>query len=1051
MVVFGKGWRKPPLGALLKPGHPLANQIVACFGLNEGYGTLVNNLLTPNQNGVWNGASPMDWRASRWGLNPYFPNGANDYFNCGKNPTTADLTRSTATTGVTWCALIKAESGARGIVERNDNNTVDAGWFVGLDSGSPASIRLYCERSIGNYNASSGGLISFGEWYAIVVTFDNLYTTGSTKFYIDGANTATTSETAGSGTPGTDIANDLRIGHANFTFPGSFKGEIGAVMIYKRIFGPADVEHWCAEPFDMLQGVDQKRHFFSSSLSINGSTGIVSGEAFGSTGAAVAGPVTGGSGIVSGEAFGTTDGEVRNNALVGVTGIASGEAFGADGLVIGPLVGSSGITSGEAFGVTGGIVAGPITGTAGITSGEAFGAGAVSFPLVGSVGITSGEAFGAGAVVSGGSIGGVFGIVSGETFGTSGVVFNVTISGGSLTGGDRFIIYIDGVEQSAYVLESSIEVDQQMRSRANGQFTTVDENGTYYPSRGDEVVIYQILANSSLLRIFGGRVFETKRTKHGGTSALITFVSCIDYNEMCDRRVVPFSTPAGTVRETLQTLFDSIMDEEGTTISLGADSGLDLTFPATEWNAIQLSEALNRIGEFSNLNWRIDFYNVFRMAVNPTSPTAAPIALAEGAANYRNLSVTQTMAKYRNRQGVRSNRKFTGLVEDTYTAMAGQDAFPDGQNLPLISPRSPKNQPLNIPTQGGTPRVFVDGVEEFCISSADLIASGGTRPTISDLAGFPARWWEFMTSSVLQYTFAMIRRPSVFATMTGGEIVILKYPLQDGQGNAQGTASVRFVEDLVEIAARAAIQGGSGKWEVVDDIRDLTKEEEIIDYAQSILDRRGDPPEFIEFETEEQALQLGQNIGVSTLIPLINQTYVIESLNSREDKKQCMHHRVRAALGSNIGRDAASFYGKLLAERSRLATDRQIEICTFLLAEDVNGLTNPGLVTGTNVTNKYIVKQSGILLDIFVFAEAADAVQDIIFQVNLNGTSVTTTAKRPRWKLGDTATRSHRDFTSNPFYVTKGDLFSIDVIQTGGGATATSLGKKISVVAMLGT
>lgn len=176
-------------------------------------------------------------------------------------------------------------------------------------------------------------------------------------------------------------------------------------------------------------------------VTVTGSTGITSAEAFGSTGAQVVNnvayvelasaqmtmfradlqPVTGSTGIATAETFGA--GGTANLTLTATAGIGSAETFGAGGAVSASLTGSAGLASAETFGA-GGTVGSGVSGAAGIASAEAFGtAGAlVQLGSTGATGIGSAQAFGTTAASVSLTVLGTAGLASAELVGTGGTV-----------------------------------------------------------------------------------------------------------------------------------------------------------------------------------------------------------------------------------------------------------------------------------------------------------------------------------------------------------------------------------------------------------------------------------------------------------------------------------------------------------------------------------------------------------------------------------------------------------------------------------------------------
>lgn len=152
------------------------------------------------------------------------------YVDFGTDPRTADLAQS-ATRGFTiWARVWPISNSERNIAERNDNNAVNAGWIFSTHG-------LLIEHSTSNLRMNVANP-SLGKWSNFAVVYDGSSTAANQKFYTNGLITTHTTDTNGSGTRGSDLAQNFYIGRGSFTngnfAPGDLDGYVEAMYIWRR-------------------------------------------------------------------------------------------------------------------------------------------------------------------------------------------------------------------------------------------------------------------------------------------------------------------------------------------------------------------------------------------------------------------------------------------------------------------------------------------------------------------------------------------------------------------------------------------------------------------------------------------------------------------------------------------------------------------------------------------------------------------------------------------------------------------------------------------------
>jgi len=96
--------------------------------------------------------------------------------------------------------------------------------------------------------------------------------------------------------------------------------------------------------------------------------------------------------------------------------------------------------------------------------------------------------------------------------------------------------------------------------------------------------------------------------------------------------------------------------------------------------------------------------------------------------------------------------------------------------------------------------------------------------------------------------------------------------------------------------------------------------------------------------------------------------------------------------------------------------------------------------TGANKTNSLIATRNGKIIKAFATAKTAPVGSSLIFDVNLNGSTIWSTQAN-RLTIADGATSANQS-TFNTTSLTEGDLLTIDIDQIGSGTA----GKDITIV-----
>lgn len=808
----------------------------------------------------------------------------------------------------------------------------------------------------------------------------------------------------------------------------------------------------------------------TSSGDISGNTGIVSGESFGGAGSpplpgSVTGPIIGTAGIVSLESFGGAGspplpGTVVGNTLIGVTGIVSAEAFGADGTlgsISGPLTGHSGIASREAFGgFTGspptpylsGIVTGPIVGVTGISSLESFGGsgspplpGFLATKIIGTAGIASAEFFPTGRIFKG--VVGLYGITSQENFGTTGAVL------GLAAGQGNFALYLGGVLKTSILKANTLSGNRQLNFEGSLNIQLDDLTGAFTPQIGSEIILYYYdeaidtpkkKGTNTWDRVFAGTVYSTELSKTQATdTAKFWKLQCSDYAAALSRRILNQKFAAvsyGTLPSIMEEISTQILEPEGITYVDRGDPGV--VFPDIEFAYTPMNEVMDKLAEICGWEWQIDYYKNLYIFDRPSQILSAPFDLTQATVGADSdtavdLRVTRNSGLYRNRQMIKTNFSVTSTtITKTYTC---------GHLNPTLS-RTDYSWPVatysSVLAGGNVTRGPQITDYEHSMKVSRLIymkLNSVTIPLYVQIGGaFGAEVfnpvlaaWQFMQIWAwdLQFFFnIMANAGDPYYWPQTGDTLEIQYEITN-------EIPQPVTEDnAAQILARQVIEGGTGLYESVEELQDVSDRDLVIAYAQSLLARFSVMGCEVDFNTFRHGLAPGQEITVDLAgYGLSSQLMNVESLSYRELSKRVLAYSVKVS-NQIQQRDALTAFHRLV-KRLRKPAKQVQGVVTWDLATTYPGVSNPGLSVGASLGNAFFIRRDITIDNTLVYFKTPSAGADIRLKIRADGVSIFPSPGYIVYPAGSTAEVVFTSFVSAPLTLAKGTKLEIDVLQVG--------------------
>lgn len=550
------------------------------------------------------------------------------------------------------------------------------------------------------------------------------------------------------------------------------------------------------------------------------------------------------SGIASAEALGTP----LIQGYITPTAIGSGEAFGTFSLSTEKIT-LEGIPSAEALGT---ISLVQNIELAGIASAEALGTPLIEYTITLS-GIASAQAVGALSLDTGI---GLTGIVSAEALGL--LTF--------LDGDKDFRLFINSVDRTSYLRADTFRVSMQLSSNWTAAMQLIDPAGTYRPSNGQRCEFWW---KGTLM--FAGPIQSVSEQFYSSTSLMVNDVELMDWSQILTRRVINreyrFEDGFTTLTSILQDLIDNYLAVEGITLGTISTSVTMVYGDAFDFKLKGAQVCIGELAEFFQVDWKVNQYGILSMST--FTSVAAPWTLSDDDGNIPvdTPRVTRDLNGYRNRQFVRSDTVAVAFNSETFIG--------DGTTRDFTL-----TQPVARSTAGeANPQVFVDGSEYICIRRSEI---SGFNPADASVAPYTGpEWWHWddlnEPSPGGVHPGRIVSMWYTFTPPGIGDVVRIDYPVGSEAG-------ANYIQDTAEIAARQAIEGGSGLYESLDDFAAVPAGGTNAALSAGLLDRFGRENVKLQFSTFRDGLEPGMFINATGLTqPLVGESLLIESVDAASE------------------------------------------------------------------------------------------------------------------------------------------------------------------------
>lgn len=470
-----------------------------------------------------------------------------------------------------------------------------------------------------------------------------------------------------------------------------------------------------------------------------------------------------------------------------------------------------------------------------------------------------------------------------------------------------------GVERAIEV--PSLQWQDQLNARSSLSFDLITPaSGGYRPIDGESCTLTD--ADGSTV-IFPGQLEEpAEELLFGGDCLTHNRHRCraVSYDALADKTMVAASYTAQTLRAIAQDIVATTsLAAAGVTATDYVDVGPTLT---VTFNYKSAAVCFAQLCEESGFSWWIDVNKKLHM--QPRVSIVAPFAMSDAAPHCSWLRVSRRKTNYRNVQYVRAGIELTSLRTESFVGDGTRKVFTLAYPVGVV--------PTQITVNAVPKPIGIRGVE----------------------TGKDWYWNKGATE---------IQQDDGASALTSGQTLAVTY-----RGQYPIVVAAR---NESAIAARVAIEGGTGEYVHVDDDPNINSGSVALDKANALLARYGVIEDVVEWETDDGGLRAGQLMSMSFTKHAISGEYLIESVSARaRDDIHCtLVYTVRALSGDGVGGWLSFFQTLLDARRSFVVRENEVLLVLRAFAD--------GLVLGDSLGVSLAAPESRIGASVIGFSEIA--------------------------------------------------------------------------------
>ena len=511
------------------------------------------------------------------------------------------------------------------------------------------------------------------------------------------------------------------------------------------------------------------------------------------------------------------------------------------------------------------------------------------------------------------------------------------------------VFTIAGVNKTPLIAPESVSITNTLDGRGSMRFSLIDESYGYRPAIGQEV---RFVREDTLE--FAGLVSDVVEGHIAGSPSVNPIsrpqVICADFAAILDRRILiqEFGSTV-TAKAMVQSVVDTTLSRDG--IAFDDTDGDPGAIDERSFRGVTATDFMQRVSRSSTpgYSWRLDYTRLLRFFDPSAGAGAAPISLADNDGNVipDTIFVRELRGNYRNVQYVRLAKPSGVLFAEEAVSAPGtfdKNAADRSWGPLLLSNPIQENASINVRMVGGTDTIDPGNIiteQVYLDRKAGLI-----KPFNKWNQGD----WHYRYTPGTNVITNNKNHPNFFPG--SGDYIGERVQVVLSYATGEATSAIISVQDDSQISARQAIEGGSGRYESLEEVNDIETTQAAEDLANALLDRYASMPKELRFATFQAGFEPGQLLTSTYTKPPATDTFLIKSVikTSTEESLRSDHpdtgkrwlvSLIECVNGAAL--DSPDEIRRRVIDRDRPSRHRSHDPHKFILAGSITGLTNNGL------------------------------------------------------------------------------------------------------------
>jgi len=438
---------------------------------------------------------------------------------------------------------------------------------------------------------------------------------------------------------------------------------------------------------------------------------------------------------------------------------------------------------------------------------------------------------------------------------------------------------LSGIDRMSLVQPMTIKITDELNGRNTLEFRLVDLTGaTYRPAVGEPVLVQW-----GGTTIFAGTIDDLSEEQVNNLPTCWYTVRCVDWNQRADMNLVAEQYINQTLLAIVADIVLDTLADDGITVDPSMETGP--TLEHVIFNYRTAAEAFNDLGDLTGYTWFIDYQKVLHFFSR--AYFLSPFDLTSDLL-YRSLTAQKTRQQYRNTQWVRAGKDISSVLIENFHGDSKQTTFTVALPVALV------------PT----------------ITLNSVVQTVGIRSV--DTQGFKWYWNADDTGISQDSTGTPISGTDTLSVIYQGYFPIL---IQS------------YVQSAIE--DRAAVEGGSGVYEAIEDREEINRSALAIDYANGLLRKFGRVQQQLDIETDETGLRAGMLMQIILPRFNLNAQYLLQRVEIEDLTGTKLRYRLTAADGEPFG-TWQEFFKKLAKAKPFLLRENEVLMLIRTFYETLN-------------------------------------------------------------------------------------------------------------------